>query len=283
MNKQKIVVIGKTGQVAQGLLALNLGWTFLDRAQLDLEKTDQILVVLNQLKPDIIVNAAAYTKVDLAEDEKSLCQKINMDAVGCMAEWCAKAQAKLLHISTDYVFDGTKNTPYSETDKTSPVNYYGLSKLLSEQLIEKSGCSYTILRTSWVYSRIGHNFFNTMMKLIPTKNLNIVFDQVGTPTYAGDIAELISKIVKENFFPKKLYNFSGEGVASWYDFALMIKKIHLASVTNQITPIESYQYPQKAKRPSFSVLNKALIKSELPNLKIDHWIESLEKLIICKV
>lgn len=276
MNKKNIVVIGKTGQLAQEILRLNLGWTFLDRTQCDLEKTDLISTTLDQLKPTVIINAAAYTKVDLAEDEKVLCQKVNLDAVAKISHWCANANAKLVHVSTDYVFDGAKNTPYVETDKTSPLNYYGLSKLLAEEFIAKSGCKYTILRTSWIYSDHGQNFLKTMQKLIPQRDLNVVFDQVGTPTAASDLAQVIQKIVDQDFFTNKTYHYSHEGVASWYDFAQMIKQLQFSSSKNVILPILSSQYPQKAKRPAYSVMNKQLLKNEM-GITILHWSEALAK------
>lgn len=277
MSNSKVVVIGKTGQVATELQLIKPDWIFLDRSQMDLEKNNLLPSILSQLKPSVIINAAAYTKVDLAEDEKTLCQKINVDAVAIIAQWCYENSAKFIHISTDYVFDGKKSTPYGEQDLAAALNYYGLSKLLSEQLIAKSGCKYSIIRTSWIYSKFGHNFLNTMLKLIPQKNLNIVFDQVGTPTYAGDIAKLILEMVNQSFFTNKIYHYSHEGVASWYDFAQAIKRIYLPSSSGQILPILSKDYPQKAVRPTYSVLNKQLIKAEL-GIEIPHWIDGLSKI-----
>lgn len=278
MSKKNIVVLGKTGQVASELLQRRPDWTYLDRAQLNLEDTADIKQILSKFKPEIVINAAAYTKVDLAEDESHLCEKINTDAVSECAQWCASHQAKLIHLSTDYVFDGKKSSPYLETDLTSPLNVYGKTKLLSEQVIAESDCSHTIFRTSWVYSLTGHNFLKTMLKLIPEKNLSIVFDQVGTPTYAGDIADLIIKTVEADFFTNQIYHYSHEGVASWYDFAVMIQKLHLPMSKTHISPILSKQYPQKAKRPNFSVLNKDKLKSEFAGLRIDHWADALGKI-----
>jgi len=281
-QNSNVIVIGKTGQVASELQLLKPEWKYLDRTKCNLENSKTIISTLDSLfssnKPSVLVNAAAYTKVDLAEDEENKCMEVNYFSVQEKAKWCAHHKIKLVHLSTDYVFDGKKNTPYVEQDSTNPQSIYGKSKWLSEQSISQSGCQYVTYRTSWVYSKFGHNFLKTMCKLIPEKNLNIVFDQVGTPTLATDIANLIVKTVSESFFPNKLYHFSNEGIASWYDFATMIQKIFLPQTLNHkiINPILSHQYPQKAPRPSFSVMNKSALKNDF-NLSIDHWVSALER------
>jgi dTDP-4-dehydrorhamnose reductase len=281
-SNNTVVVLGKTGQVASELQLLKPEWKYLDRAHCNFENSKTIKSTLDSLfatvEPTVIVNAAAYTKVDLAEDEENKCMEVNYNSVQEIAKWCEHHKIKLIHVSTDYVFDGKKNTPYSEQDLTNPLNIYGKSKWLSEQSIASSGCQHVIYRTSWVYSKFGHNFLKTMCKLIPEKNLNIVFDQVGSPTLASDIASLIVKTIDDNFFPNKLYHFSNEGIASWYDFATMIQKIYLPQtlVHKTISPILSNQYPQKAQRPSFSVMNKSALKNDL-NLTIDHWVYALER------
>lgn len=275
-----VVVIGKTGQVATELRLLKPDWHFFDRNQCDLAQLSTLESTLDrmctELKPKIIINAAAYTKVDLAEEESVLCDDINHKALAVLSNKCERYKVKLVQISTDYVFDGKKNVPYVESDLARPLNQYGQSKLLSEKAITTSGCRHVIYRTSWVYSTHGQNFLKTMLKLIPERNLNIVFDQVGTPTSAFDIAKLIIQTADVDFFPNKLYHYSHEGVASWYDFAVMIKRLYLPNTTTTLLPILSANYPQKANRPSFSVMNKENLKRDLA-LKIDHWVEGLTK------
>lgn len=223
---------------------------------------------------DCIVNCAAYTAVDKAEEEPELAKKINADAVLNLA----KTGAKVIHISTDYVFNGKSSTPYSESDAPSPASVYGRTKLDGENALFENAKSAFVIRTSWLYSNYGNNFVKTMRRLgAERESLNVVFDQIGTPTFADDLADAIVKILpllKDGC--KELFHFSNEGVCSWYDFARKI--MELSSLSCKVSPIESKDYPTKACRPNYSVLNKSKIKN-FAGLEIPHWEESLKKCI----
>ena len=225
------------------------------------------------------MNCAAYTNVDKAEDESEIADLINHIGVKNLAESCKERDGFLIHISTDYVFDGTKNTPYTETDETSPLGVYGETKLRGENAIINSGCEFVIIRTSWLYSSFGNNFLKTMQRLTAEKeSLKVVFDQVGTPTYAGDLANVIYTIIQkeEPSINNQIYHYSNEGVCSWYDFAVAINEAFGHNCN--IKPCHSNEFPSKVTRPSFSVLDKTKLKNAL-GIEIQYWHDSLYRCI----
>lgn len=248
---------------------------FTDVADLDITNKNEVSNFLITNNIDIVVNCAAYTNVDKAEDDRENADLINHIGPKNLAEACKERNGFMIHISTDYVFDGTKNTPYTESDETKPLGVYGETKLKGENAIIDSGCEYVIIRTSWLYSSFGKNFLKTMQKLTAEKeSLKVVFDQVGTPTYAGDLANVIYKIILKNDgnIKNQIYHFSNEGLCSWYDFAAAINE---ASGNNcKVLPCHSDEFPSKVTRPSFSVLDKTKVKNVL-GIEIQHWRESM--------
>jgi dTDP-4-dehydrorhamnose reductase len=279
---KKILVIGKNGQLAWELNRhFDQDIEFTNRDELNLENTEQIKSVLKKVKPNIVINAGAYTQVDLAEKEQQKALSINGEAVNTIAKLAKELGFWFIHISTDFVFDGSNNRPYIESDPISPLGVYGESKAQGEKFILAlhEDIQYTIIRTSWVYSQHGHNFVKTMLRLAQEKEeLNIVFDQIGTPTHAKDLAGVIKKFVTNGYCDKYkgIFNFSNEGVTSWYDFAVAIKKIK--NLKTKYNPIRSEEYPTPAKRPAYSVLDKTKIKRIL-NIKINHWLYALEEML----
>ena len=226
---------------------------------------------------NVIVNCAAYTAVDKAEDDVDLCYKINAEAVRNIGEVAHQNGLKVVHVSTDYVFDGTNYVPYSEDQAVSPNTVYGKSKLAGEQALMETCEQAVIIRTAWLYSSFGNNFVKTMIRLGKEKDfIPVIFDQIGTPTYAADLADTILKILSHETFVPGLYHFSDEGVCSWYDFTKTIHRI--AGITCDVRPIETKDYPARTPRPHYSVLNKAKIKS-IYGIIIPHWEESLERCI----
>lgn len=226
---------------------------------------------------NFIVNCAAYTAVDKAEDDVELCYKINAEAVRNIGEVATANGVKVVHLSTDYVFDGTNYLPYSEDQAVCPATIYGKSKLAGEEALLETCPQSVILRTAWLYSSFGNNFVKTMMKLGTERDsLTVIFDQVGSPTYAADLAEAILQVISHDTFVPGIYHFSDEGVCSWYDFTKTIHRI--AGITCDVKPIETKDYPAKTPRPHYSVLNKAKIKSTY-GITIPHWEESLERCI----
>ena len=224
---------------------------------------------------NVIVNCAAYTAVDKAEDDVELCYKINAEAVRNIGEVAHQNGLKVVHVSTDYVFDGTNYVPYSEDQAVSPNTVYGKSKLAGEQALMETCEQAVILRTAWLYSSFGNNFVKTMIKLGTERDsLNVIFDQIGTPTYAADLADTILKILSHETFTPGMYHFSDEGVCSWYDFTKTIHRI--AGISCDVRPIETKDYPARTPRPHYSVLNKAKIKTTY-GIVIPHWEESLER------
>ena len=224
-----------------------------------------------------IINCAAYTAVDKAEEEKEEADLANHIAVKNLAVMSSKLNAKLIHISTDFVFDGSSSIPFTEEDKTNPLSVYGKTKLAGEKAVLKHGSEVIIIRTSWLYSSFGNNFVKTMIGLTKKRDsIGIVFDQLGTPTYARDLAEAVLNIINSQDFLTGVYHYSNEGVASWYDFTKAI--VEIAGIKCSIDPIETYQYPTPAKRPAYSILNKAKIK-KVYNMEIPYWKTSLEKCI----
>lgn len=279
-----VLVTGSNGQVGSELqmlndefLMLNYKCFFTTSKELDITdfKAVENYIKTNDIK--IIINCAAYTAVDKAETEQELCNKINHLAVKNLAMLSNEFSLKLIHISTDYVFDGTNFKPYTEDDTTNPQSVYGKTKLDGEKaILEYNLKNSIIIRTSWVYSYYGANFVKTMLRLGKEKeSLGVIFDQVGTPTYAKDLAKTILDIVPQiNSQKVEIYNYSNEGVLSWYDFAKEIMK--MVKLNCQINPIETKEYQTPAKRPHYSLLNKNKIK-ETFNIEIPYWKESLDR------
>ena len=227
---------------------------------------------------DVIVNCAAYTDVNGAEGNEALAMKVNAEAAGILAEAAREAGALLMHVSTDYVFDGKGNVPYDEDAQPSPVNAYGRTKLEGEKAIAASGCRYMIFRTSWLYSDVGKNFYLTMNRLTAEKpELKVVMDQAGTPTNAYDLAFLICHIIETDMLDKTgVYNYSNDGVCSWYDFAREIN--NMLGHTCRVEPCRTDEFPSPAQRPQYSVLDKSKVKKTF-GVEVPHWRESLQLLI----
>ncbi|WP_395167000.1 dTDP-4-dehydrorhamnose reductase [Francisella salimarina] len=289
----KVLITGSNGQLGSELKELvsnskleiqNYTFIFADSKLLDITDHQAVkkFIVDNDIK--VIINCAAYTAVDKAETDIEMVDKINHLAVANMAIVAKEHEIKLVHISTDYVFDGQNYKPYIESDVTNPQGVYGATKLAGEQaILDINPKNSIIIRTSWVYSYYGNNFVKTMLRLGRERDsLGVIYDQVGTPTYAKDLAEVILDILRKNQYCQselvsesqvKIYNYSNEGVASWYDFAKEIMDI--ANISCQVNPIETKDYPTPAKRPHYSVLNKSKIKSDF-NIKIPYWKDSLK-------
>lgn len=282
MNKPTVLVTGSNGQLGKELQVLSVNYpqfrfVFASREDLKLHHYGLVENFFIATKPQYCINCAAYTAVDKAESEPDMAMLVNGEAVGNLAAVCKKYQAKLIHISTDYVFDGESEIPYKEDAATGPINIYGVSKLLGEQLCMKEDADAIIIRTAWVYSSFGHNFVKTMMRLMKERNeLNVVSDQVGSPTYAADLAQAILDIISSGKWQGGIYHYSNEGKISWYEFATEIKK--LAGSQSIIHPISAAEYPVPAKRPQFSLLNKEKIRAVF-NLQIPGWKDSLKKCV----
>ncbi len=277
-----ILITGANGQLGNEMRRVSINsknrYIFTDVAELNITDKDAIRKMIDGEKISVVVNCAAYTNVDKAEDDETTADLLNNKAVKNIAETCKEFDATLIHISTDYVFQGNKNTPRKEDEQTNPMGAYGRTKLAGEESVKQSGCKYIIIRTAWLYSPFGKNFVKTMRKLTSDKDsIKVVFDQVGTPTYAGDLATVIYKIIENNMLNKTgFYHFSNEGVCSWYDFAYEI--CALSGNSCDIEPCHSDEFPSKVRRPSFSVLDKTKIK-ETFDVKIPYWKESLKKCI----
>ena len=284
-----ILVTGANGQLGNEMRIVSKGssdsYIFTDVDELDITNRDAVMRFMKENKIEVVVNCAAYTNVDKAEDDETTAELINAKAVEYLAEACKSNNATLIHISTDYVFGGNDgNTPRTEDEPVNPTGAYGRTKLHGEEAIEKVGCNHIIIRTAWLYSEFGNNFVKTMRKLTAERDsLKVVFDQVGTPTYALDLAKTIEKFIEELKTPHSslltsncVYHFSNEGVISWYDFAKEI--CELSGNVCDIQPCHSDEFPSKVKRPSYSVLDKTKIKNKL-NITIPHWKESLKKCI----
>lgn len=278
-----ILITGSNGQLGSELR--KIGFTALDEvfytdvAELDITSYEAIdrFVVENEV--DTIVNCAAYTAVDKAEDEPELAAKINTEAVSNLAKVAYKHDCLLIHISTDYVFDGTVTEPMTEKVKTNPTSVYGRTKLTGEQAIVTSHCMYIIIRTAWLYSTFGNNFVKTIRRLAEERGeLKVVDDQIGTPTYADDLARAIVKIMSDECVVEKegVYHFSNEGVCSWYDFAREI--VALSGIKCEVHPVSSAEFPTKATRPAYSVLDKTKIRREF-DVEVPAWQLSLKRCI----
>ena len=276
-----ILVTGAKGQLGSEIEVLSSNYPynffFTDRDELDISNKEAIAQFIENNNINIIINCAAYTAVDKAENEIELADNINHLAVKYLAQISKEKNIKLIHISTDYVFDGRNFKPYVETDATNPQGVYGQTKLDGEKVMETINPKNSIIiRTSWVYSSFGANFVKTMLKLGKEREkLGVIFDQVGTPTYAKDLAKIILDILPKIENDKvEIYHYSNEGVLSWYDFAKEIMK--MAKIECKVNPIESKDYPTPAKRPYYSLLNKAKIKKEF-KLEIPYWKDSLDE------
>ena len=286
----KILLTGITGQVGHELQQslANIGEVIgVDRQQLDLTQTEQIHERLAEIKPDLIVNAAAYTAVDKSESESDLAMAINAAAPKAIAIAARDIGAKVLHISTDYVFDGCHYSPYLETDPTNPLGVYGKSKLLGEIGVRENGDRNLVLRTAWVYGSRGHgNFVKTMLRLgAEREELKVVADQIGSPTWSRDIAEAITQLLDKSLTDENVrgvYNFTNSGVASWYDFAIATfaeaKQLGFALKIERVIPISTAEFPTPTQRPAYSVLSKAKIGETLGYYP-PHWRESLRKML----
>ena len=284
-----ILVTGANGQLGNEMRIVSKGssdrYIFTDVDELDITDFDAVSKCVKDNGIAVVVNCAGYTNVEKAEDDEATAELLNATAVEYLARACKDNGSTLIHISTDYVFGGNQgNTPCTENEPVNPTGVYGLTKLHGEQAILKVGCQHIIIRTAWLYSEFGNNFVKTMRRLTSERDtLKVVFDQVGTPTYALDLAETIIKIIEElntpnSKFqtPNSIYNYSNEGVTSWYDFAKEI--CELSGNTCDIQPCHSNEFPSKVKRPSYSVLDKTKIKNSL-NITSPHWKESLKKCI----
>jgi len=275
-----ILVTGAKGQVASEIRALSIStaytYFFTDKKTLDIRDKKAVLAYVEEYKIDTIINCSAYTNVDKAEIEKEEANSVNHLAVKYLGEIAKEKALRLIHISTDYVFDGKNYRPYVENDPLAPQGVYAKTKLRGEEALQKINPTNTIIiRSSWIYSSFGNNFVKTMLKLAKEReSLGVIFDQVGTPTYAKDLAQAILDILPQlNNQNVEIYHYSNEGVLSWYDFAKEIMK--MSKISCQINPIESKDYPTPASRPHYSLLNKAKIKKSF-NINIPYWKDGLD-------
>lgn len=279
-----ILITGANGQLGNEMRNVSRlsddHYIFTDIAELDITNIEAIRKMVTLEDVDVIVNCAAYTNVDKAEDDTELADLINNKAVANLATVAKEADAQLIHISTDYVFGGNRhNTPITEDAVTNPLGVYGETKLRGEEAIHTIGCKYLIFRTAWLYSAYGNNFVKTMRRLTNERDtLNVVFDQVGSPTYAADLASIIYNVIENRLFSEHqgIYHFSNEGAISWYDFAQAI--CELSGNHCNILPCHSNEFPSKVTRPSYSVLDKTKVKNDF-NIAIPYWKDSLIKCI----
>ncbi len=276
-----ILVTGSRGQLGSELQELSTGcgyhrFFFYDLPELDITLSEKVDALCRDLEIEVIVNCAAYTGVDEAETDSTMAFRVNRDGAAVLAACAKERHALLIHISTDYVFDGTSSTPYCESDSPAPLGVYGISKWEGEESIRHIAPSYIIIRTSWLYSLYGVNFVKTMLRLGSERSeLSVVADQIGTPTWAADLAAALVSII-DRYDKDALYSatfhYSNEGVASWYDFAKAI--MELAALPCQVLPVGSADYPQVAPRPQYSVMSKSAIKKEW-GITIPYWRDSL--------
>ena len=276
-----VLVTGANGQLGseiQNNTHRISNYYFSDADSLDITDARAIRAFVQQHAINLIVNCAAYTNVDKAEDDCATAEAINHTAVAHLASVCKEFQLPLIHISTDYVFGGTKNTPYRETDATQPLGVYGRTKLAGEQAIQNIGIEHLIIRTSWLYSlRFGNNFVKTIQRLSGERpQLKVVADQVGTPTNAADLADFIVQAIENAWYrgKREVYHFSNEGVCSWYDFAVAI--VAATGNTCEVLPCTSAEFPSKVTRPSYSVLDKTKLKTDF-GYRIPYWRDSFLK------
>ena len=280
MNNRVILVTGSNGQLGNEIRYIANNYTnykfhFTDIDDLDISDYDLLHRYVKTNKINTIINCAAYTAVDKAEDEKELALKINSEAVKNLAKITKEINGQLIHISTDYVFKGNNYLPYTENETTNPINYYGESKLRGEEEIIKLSINAQIIRTSWLYSSYGNNFVKTIMRVAKERDeLKVIFDQIGTPTYAADLAKTILSILTSDKteIETSIYHYSNEGVASWFDFAKAI--LEISKINAKVLPVRSDEFPTKANRPNYSVLDKQKIKNTY-NIEIPYWKDSL--------
>lgn len=278
-SKQKILITGSNGQLGKELKRLEnsfpqFDFIFLSREDLPIHHFELVRNFFKGYQPQYLINCAAYTAVDRAESERELAFQVNGESVGVLAAVCKEYGTKLIHISTDYVFDGTATIPYKEESLTNPQSVYGASKLEGEKEALRFNPDSIIIRTSWVYSEFGKNFVKTMLKLMSEREeLNVVSDQFGSPTYAADLAEAILQIISSGQWHPGIYHYSNEGIISWYEFAVAVKE--LSGNICKVNPIPTSQYPTPAKRPAYSVLDKTKIQSAF-SVRIKDWKASLE-------
>ncbi len=274
-----ILVTGANGQLGSSIRKIsgnykNNNFLFTDMPEVDITNVDLLRDLVKKNNINAIINCAAFTAVDKAESCNDLAAKINVDGPKNLATVAKEVGAKLVHISTDYVFGGKSCLPLKETDKPAPIGVYGRTKRMGEAEVEMSGCDAIVIRTAWLYSEFGANYVKTMLRLGREKDhLNVVFDQVGTPTYATDLAVAIMTLLEKGFSGYELYHFSNEGVISWFDFTKAIFEI--AGIKTPVGAIESYEYPTAAERPAYSVLNKRKIKDA--GVEVPYWRDSLKK------
>ena len=275
-----ILVTGANGQLGREMQRLSAvspnNYTFTDVAELDVTDAGAVRQAVAQTRAEVIVNCAAYTNVERAEEDEAAADRLNRGAAENLARAAEANGATLIHVSTDYVFDGTGHRPYTEDMATSPLGAYGRTKLAGEEAVKASGCRYLILRTAWLYSEYGNNFLKTMLRLTSEREtLRVVFDQVGTPTYAGDLALAIFSLIEAGRYAgnEGVYHFTDEGVCSWYDFATEIAAA-AGHDKCRIIPCHTSEFPTKATRPAYSVLDKTKFK-ETFRMDIPHWREAM--------
>lgn len=280
-----ILVTGSKGQLGSELSVLARSshhqFVFADIDELDITNLEQVRKLFSDIVPAYCINCAAYTAVDKAETDEETAKKINVSGPANLAKVCNLFNTILIHISTDFVFDGSKNLPLSEPDEPNPLSVYGATKLEGEKEVLRLNTSSVIIRTSWLYSSFGNNFVKTMIRLGKERDeVKVIADQIGTPTYAADLATAILKIINkfkadsttEELFG--IYHYSNEGVASWYDFAAAV--FEYANIETRLTPIRTEEYPTPAIRPKFSVMDKRKIKESF-GVEVDHWRKSVKK------
>ncbi len=280
MQSKRILITGANGQLGSEMRRLGEvspnTYIYTDVAELDITNCDAVAAFVKENAVDIIVNCAAYTNVDKAESDEATAELINATAVENLARAMKAVNGTLFHISTDYVFGNEGNTPRTEDMPLNPLGVYGRTKLRGEQAVAAVGCKAIIIRTAWLYSEFGNNFLKTMLRLTAErKQLNVVFDQVGTPTYAGDLALAIFSIIEGDVYEgnEGVYHFSNEGVCSWYDFATEIA-IAAGNTACKVQPCHSSEFPSPVTRPAFSVLDKSKIKNTF-GIEIPHWRDSM--------
>ncbi len=280
---KKIIITGANGQLGQEIKELSIQFPsyhfyFFERKDLDISDQQQVAQSFAEIEPDWCINCAAYTAVDKAESEKEAAFKINAGGVKNIAAACVAAGTQLIHISTDYVFNGTGQVPYKEDDNTNPTSVYGSSKLEGERLCLAVNSSAVIIRTSWVYSMYGNNFVKTMLRLMQTRpEVSVVNDQWGSPTYAADLAKAIMQIIESGVQASGIYHFSNEGIINWYQFAQAIAaKLDTSCVLHAIP---SEQYPTPVERPKYSVLNKEKIQNTF-GIQLNPWEKSLQQCLL---
>jgi dTDP-4-dehydrorhamnose reductase len=278
---ERILVTGANGQLGSELAVLSSNypqyeWVFADRTKITLDDLEFLQIQLEEIQPNIIFNCGAYTAVDKAEIEKELAETINHLAVEVIAKYSAKNKVKLLHVSTDYVFEGRSSVALDEEASTKPINVYGVTKRGGEIVCLQENPNSIIIRTSWVYSKFGNNFVKTMQRLMQERDsISVVNDQIGSPTYAADLAQLMINIISSEKWIPGIYNYSNEGEISWYEFALAIKEV--GRYNCKVEGIPSLAYPTPAKRPAFSLLNKNKIK-RIYGIEVPNYKESLKKM-----